>query len=318
MKSPIQTLTNPLKYTDPTGYQTAPAPGANSWLGGGGGMGESNGFSWSGFSHYAKNVFTDPSYFYYDAEGNYHHGFYFGGDEIVSYDEVFDNYVSKRGKDVTYLVKQTGTSFTAKGIDIPFIYKDSWSSNGFGIGVLNVGWLSVVDNAASSQGGDWTNRAGNISTVTGGTFKALENTVVTGDRWLGANGKYYSTSWGGNQWTGSRAGAFEAAGMYRWAGRANVAATVIIGGFSVYNGYQEDGGQFGYNANRAGASATGGLVGGWAGAEAGASIGAAIGVWFGGVGAVPGAIIGGFGGGVVGSFTGSAVGGAAVDYYYDR
>ena len=154
MKSQIQTLTNPLKHTDPTGYQTAPAPGAISRLGGGGGMGESNGFSWSGFSHYAKNVFTDPSYYYYDAEGNYHHGFYFGGDEIVSYDEVFDNYVSKRGTDVTYLVKQTGTSFTAKGIDIPFIYNDSWSSNGFGIGVLNVGWLSVVDNAASSSGGD--------------------------------------------------------------------------------------------------------------------------------------------------------------------
>ena len=35
-------LNNPLKYTDPTGYQTASAPGAVSWLGGGGGWGESS------------------------------------------------------------------------------------------------------------------------------------------------------------------------------------------------------------------------------------------------------------------------------------
>ncbi|WP_373733272.1 hypothetical protein [Bacteroides heparinolyticus] len=136
--------------------------------------------------------------------------------------------------------------------------------------------------------------------------------------WLGNNGKYYSRSWGGNQWTGSRAGALEAARMYKWAGRVNVAATVIIGGVAVYNGYQKDGEQFGYNANRAGASVIGGLLGGWTGAEVGAVIGAGVGVWFGGIGAVPGAIIGGFVGGLVGTFTGSAVGGVAVDYYYDR
>ena len=170
---------------------------------------------------------------------------------------------------------------------------------------------------AANGGGDWTGRAGNILTVTGGTFGALKTTVTPGDSWLGNNGKYYSKNWGGNQYTGSRAGAYKAAGMYRMAGRANVATTVIVGGVAMYNGYQQDGGTYGQNFHRAGASTTGGLVGGFAGAKAGAAIGAGIGVWFGGVGAVPGAVIGGFIGGLAGSITGGHVGGVAVDYYYE-
>ena len=172
--------------------------------------------------------------------------------------------------------------------------------------------------ATNGGGSDWTDRAGYSLTGSGMAFNALKTTVSPGDMWLGNNGKYYSNTWGGNQYTGSHAGAFKAAGMYKMAGRANVAATVIIGGVSVYNGYQQDGGQFGYNANRAGAAATGGIIGDWAGAEAGAAIGAGIGVWFGGVGAVPGATIGGAIGGLVGSLTGNAVGAEAVDYYYGR
>lgn len=92
----------------------------------------------------------------------------------------------------------------------------------------------------------------------------------------------------------------------------------IIGGIQVYNGYQMDGGQFGYNANLAGAGATGSIIGGWAGAQAGASIGFAVGVWIGGVGAIPCTIIGGFIGGIAGSLTGSRVGESSVNYYYGR
>jgi RHS repeat-associated protein len=154
--------------------------------------------------------------------------------------------------------------------------------------------------------------------IGGGIYGGLRTTVTPGDQWLGNNGKYYNKSWGGNQYTGSRSGAFAASNTYKWAGRATVGATVIIGGIQVYNGYQMDGGQFGYNANFAGASATGGIIGGWAGAEAGATVGAAIGVWFAGVGAVPGAIIGGFVGGIVGSLTGNKIGEATVNYYYGR
>lgn len=101
------------------------------------------------------------------------------------------------------------------------------------------------------------------------------------------------------------------------AGRANVAATLIVGGVSMYNGYQQDGGTYGQNFHRAGASTTGGLVGGFAGAKAGAAIGAGAGAFFFGAGALPGAVIGGFIGGIAGSLTGNYVGGAAVDYYYE-
>ena len=151
-----------------------------------------------------------------------------------------------------------------------------------------------------------------------GIYAGLRTAVTPGDQWLGNNGKYYNKSWGGNQYTGSRSGAFAASNTYKWAGRATVGASAIIGGIQVYNGYQMDGGQFGYNANLAGAGATGSIIGGWAGAEAGATVGAAIGVWFGGVGAVPGAIIGGFVGGIAGSLTGNKIGEGSVNYYYGR
>ncbi len=88
-------MNNPLKYTDPTGYQTAAAPGAVSWLGGGGGWGESSGWGNVGphWSHYMPNVFSDPTYYYYDSQGYYHKGTYFGGDEIVSFNQVMDEYI---------------------------------------------------------------------------------------------------------------------------------------------------------------------------------------------------------------------------------
>ena len=154
--------------------------------------------------------------------------------------------------------------------------------------------------------------------IGGGIYGGLRTAVTPGDQWLGNNGKYYNKSWGGNQYTGSRSGAIAASNTYKWAGRATVFATVIIGGIQVYTGFQEDGGQFGYNANLAGASATGSIVGGWAGAEAGIYIGGSFGALFGGVGAVPGAIIGGFVGGIVGSLTGNMVGEIGVNSYYGR
>lgn len=135
---------------------------------------------------------------------------------------------------------------------------------------------------------------------------------------LGKNGKYYNKTWGGNQYTGSRSGAFKSARVYKWAGKATVGASIIIGGIETFNGYQMDGGQFGYNAQSAAAQTLGGIGGGIAGTALGAEIGAAIGIWFGGVGAIPGALIGGFIGGIGGSYLGGNVGGGAVNYYYGR
>jgi hypothetical protein len=142
--------------------------------------------------------------------------------------------------------------------------------------------------------------------------------VVSGDYWLGKNGKYYSNTWGGNQYTGSRSGAYKAAAGYRNLGRVATVGTVVLGGIQIYNGYQTDGGTFGYNSQSATASTVGGLAGGWLGAKGGAAAGAAIGVWFGGVGAIPGAVIGGLIGGIGGGLIGSSIGESSVNYYHGR
>lgn len=168
---------------------------------------------------------------------------------------------------------------------------------------------------------DWTNRVNNLNVglTTGETlYRAAERSVVNNGHWAGKNGKYYSISWGGNQYTGSRSGAMKAAKMYKAAGRITIGATVVIGGVNIYKGYQQDGGTFGYHSQYAAAGAAGGLIGGWAGAEAGAAVGAAIGVWFGGVGAVPGAVIGGVVGGVVGGIAGGSAGESVVNYYHGK
>jgi hypothetical protein len=102
------------------------------------------------------------------------------------------------------------------------------------------------------------------------------------------------------------------------AGRVGVGVQVITGSIEIYNGVQQDGGQFGQNAQRATAGTVGGMAGAWAGAEAGAAVGAAVGVWFFGVGAAPGALIGGVIGGIVGGYTGTKAGEASVNYYYKQ
>src|SRR5690606_40347585 len=121
-------------------------------------------------------------------------------------------------------------------------------------------------------------------TIGGGIFGAMEGATASQGYWLGKNEKYYPDSWGGNQYTGSRAGAFKAANTYKLAGRATVFVSAGIGVYSTIEGYQADGGQFGYNAQKAAIGSAGSIAGGIAGAKGGAAVGAAIGVWFGGVG----------------------------------
>ena len=82
----------------------------------------------------------------------------------------------------------------------------------------------------------------------------------------------------------------------------------------VYNGYQLDGNQFGYNAKLTSI----GAVSSAAGTELGAEAGAVIGGWFGGVGAIPGAIVGGAIGGIVGSVGGNYVGTSIFDMLYRK
>jgi RHS repeat-associated protein len=157
-------------------------------------------------------------------------------------------------------------------------------------------------------------------TAGGAIYGLLEGTSASQGFWLGENGEYYSQRWGGNQYTGSRAGAIRAAKAYKLAGRATIIGSAGIGIYSTIEGYQLDGAQFGYGAQRAAVGSTGSILGGMAGAKAGVLLGGAVGAWVGGVGAIPGAVIGGviggFGLGVGGSYLGGLVGESTVDYIH--
>jgi hypothetical protein len=149
-------------------------------------------------------------------------------------------------------------------------------------------------------------------TTAGGLYGVLERLATSQGLWVAKNEKYYSVKWGGNQYTGSRAGALQAARSYRLAGKATVIVSIGIGIYSAREGYKLDGGQFGYNAQIAAAGSAGSILGGIAGVQAGAATGAFVGAWVGGIGAIPGAVvggvIGGFGLGIVGSFLGGHLG----------
>ncbi len=185
---------------------------------------------------------------------------------------------------------------------------------------IDMNATSISQNANSNMGvTDFTNA--NFALTTGGELYGLLEGIVAGeDYWLGQNGKYYSNMTGRepNQYTGSRTAAINTAQNYRLAGRVTVAGSVLLGGYATYEGYVADGGQFGYNAQVAAISTTGGIIGGMAGAKGGALVGAGVGVWFGGVGALPGAVIGGFIGGIAGSIGGGYAGEGAVNYYHGR
>ena len=92
----------------------------------------------------------------------------------------------------------------------------------------------VGETLAQSGGSDFSNSK--LALGTGGLLYGLGETAVTpGSQWLGNNGKYYSKSWGGNQYTGSRAGALNASKAYRIAGRLTFAAGAFISGYEGYN-----------------------------------------------------------------------------------
>ncbi|WP_375585546.1 RHS repeat-associated core domain-containing protein [Cyclobacterium xiamenense] len=174
------------------------------------------------------------------------------------------------------------------------------------------GMLNGVNVEASGLENNALDQVDFALTTAGGLYGVLEGLATSQGLWLGKNEKYYSVKWGGNQYTGSRAGALRAAKAYKLAGRFTVALSGLVGVYSTIEGIELDGGQFGYNAQREAAGSTGSILGGIAGVQAGAATGAFVGAWVGGIGAIPGAVvggvIGGFGLGIVGSFLGGHLG----------
>jgi hypothetical protein len=168
---------------------------------------------------------------------------------------------------------------------------------------------------------DWSisNRAPNYSTIEN-TVRTLDAGVGSavgqfGNINVGSNNKWYYRQksgkiFNGNQYVSTTSAATKYAGVAKGAKIGGALTGVALGGYEVYQGYVQDGGHYGYNAQVQTVGAIGGIAGGLAGAEIGAEIGAGIGACFGGVGAVPGAIIGGLIGGAIGAWAG--------DYYGEQ
>ena len=157
------------------------------------------------------------------------------------------------------------------------------------------------------------------NTVVGSVGSSLKNNG--GNSTWGSNYKIYWHAKGeqgfyGNQYVKTIKLAKLGIGIHNVTGIAGY----LIDIHDVYNGYQLDGNQFGYNAVRATAGAVGGELGSsigiWAGGLAGVKMGAIVGTWFGGVGAVPGSIIGGAVGGFLFSKWGSLIGKTVIDKIY--
>ena len=287
-----------------------------------------------GVSPYAIN--GDNPIFYTDPKGDFKrkfsaqlYKFLHGGK--VEKDANNEYYVNKSFSDQNDVVNIRPRAYDFMG-NPKYDHVGGGKNSSFGDN-LNIGRMSAlpkvlgqianaISATAQSGGGvDFSNSSLALD-IGGEIFGGLQGLTSSKGYWLGKNGKYYSNSWGGNQYTGGRSGAFNAASDYKLAGRATLIGSALIGIYNTRVGYQMDGGQFGYNAQMAAAGSVGSIAGGIVGAKAGAVTGAAIGVWFGGFGAIPGAliggVIGGFGFGIAGGYYGGQLGGSAVNYYHGR
>ena len=162
------------------------------------------------------------------------------------------------------------------------------------------------------DGYDW-GRTGKILDVGGYVYTGLEKLTVPGynNYFLGINGKYYNKH--PNGFTGSRLGAIKAARWYKVGG---VATTLLAGGIEIVDGAYQDGWEYGYNAQKATASAVVGGLSGWGAAALGAKGGAALGTLIcPGIGTAIGAAVGGIGCGFLGSWGGSWIGTTTYDSF---
>ncbi len=155
---------------------------------------------------------------------------------------------------------------------------------------------------------------GYAANVIGGAGKGMEQSKSTYR--LTKKGKVspkvYESGWRG----GSRAriSTHSVAKAGKMLGRGALWLSIILGSLDVYEGYVEDGNEFGKNTQLA----TGRTIGGISGAALGVTIGAAFGAPFGGIGAIPGAVIGAIIGSVILGIGGAYAGEKAVEEMHKR
>ena len=88
---------------------------------------------------------------------------------------------------------------------------------------------SSVFQVAANEGGNSLYMVGMGLNAAGFAAGAGEYSNVVNGMWRGANSKWYSTSWGGNQWTGARSTVMSRAGAFKLAGRWTFGAGTVIG-----------------------------------------------------------------------------------------
>jgi hypothetical protein len=171
----------------------------------------------------------------------------------------------------------------------------------------------------------WLDRTSDVFGYGGYTYAGLEQMITPKGFWLDAKGNYKFTNLlvrqangkyvqGVQGYRNGYASALRASKVFKWGGWVT---TGISGGIEIGIGVHEDGGAYGYNAQKATASAAGGALGGWAGAALGAKVGALVGTAiFPGVGTAIGAAVFAIGGGIAGSIGGSAAGNTSFDLIY--
>lgn len=190
-------------------------------------------------------------------------------------------------------------------------YVDKDASNGYGFlitahrpGGASYSEWSIQNRSTLSS---YFNVLDGVSGTIGAGVEQLKNVNV------GSNGKLYFRQnsggiFNGNQYVTTVSAKIKYSAFIKGASRVGGAITIASSGYDIYQGYVQDGGHYGYNAQVQTAGAIGGFAGGIAGAKSGAALGAWVGSMFGGFGAIPGGIIGGFIGGAAGAYFGDTYG----------
>lgn len=99
--------------------------------------------------------------------------------------------------------------------------------------------LNPINPSIEGHGGGGGGRNNSLYMVSTGlnaasfAVSAGEYANVINGSWRGVNGKWYSTSWQGNQWTGARSSAISKSGVFKLAGRG---IFVVSTGISLYEG----------------------------------------------------------------------------------
>ena len=237
-------LNNPLKYTDPSGYEPNPSDFAgNVWMTSYQhhiGPGSNNHWSDQFRSDYGNLMLMNTSTF------NSIHGD--GAWDMVNQALNDPNVRSLWQQGNLSLAQGMWVSVPNSNIVGSFDWDGVNSSQNQLPSYENILRFVKIENAQGG-GGNSLYAIGMGLNAAGFFSSAGEYSNVINGSWRGVNGKWNSLEWGGNQWTGARANALSKAGYFKLASRGFF---VVGTGISLYQG-----GQALLNGNYAGAAKSG-------------------------------------------------------------